>query len=142
VTTTGHASDNPDSVDLDARYGRSSRKTRQDRMIAWIAAAAFVIVFAAWVIWAGLDGSGDSISTRDTGHKIIDDRQTRVSFEVTMDPGLQAQCALQVQNDAHAIVGWKIVDVPVSAKRTQSFTEVVRTSELGVTGLIYRCWPV
>ena len=97
-------------------------------------------MFAVWVVWVAFDGTSATIEGRDIGHKVVDDRSTRISFEVSMTPGLEARCALQVQNDLHSIVGWKIVDIPASDKFTQSFTEVVRTTELGVTGLIYRCW--
>jgi hypothetical protein len=37
-------------------------------------------------------------------------------------------------------VGWKVVRLEPSEQRTRHLTEVVRTSEPAVTGLIYRCW--
>ena len=126
--------------DLDARYGRTRQKSRRDRTIAWIGAIAFVIVFTAWVVWVAFDGSGDTIGSRDVGHKVIDDRTVSISYDVSMPPGTTARCALQVQNDAHSIVGWKVVDIPASDSHTQAFTDTVRTTQLGVTGLIYRCW--
>ena len=46
----------------------------------------------------------------------------------------------QREDEAHAIVGWKIVDIPASKSTTRGFSDLVRSSELGVTGLIYRCW--
>jgi capsular polysaccharide biosynthesis protein len=45
-----------------------------------------------------------------------------------------------VQNEAHAIVGWKIVDIPASRQFTNTYQSVVKSSELGVSGLIYQCW--
>jgi hypothetical protein len=33
------------------------------------------------------------------------------------------------------------VKIPASERRTRAFTERVNTTELAVTGLIYRCWP-
>jgi hypothetical protein len=105
-----------------------------------VAAIAFVLVFAAWVIWTTFDNSSASFQARDVGHKVVDETTTRISFEVSMPPGSTAGCALQVQNEQHAIVGWKVVDIPASEKYTQSFTEVLRSTEPGVTGLIYDCW--
>ncbi|HEU4808804.1 MAG TPA: DUF4307 domain-containing protein [Homoserinimonas sp.] len=125
---------------LDARYGRTGQKRRRDRTIAWVGAIAFVIVFAAWVVWVAFDGTGDTIGSRDIGHKVIDDRTVSISYDVSMPPGTTAKCALQVQNDTHNIVGWKVVDIPASDSYTQAFTDTVRTTQLGVTGLIYRCW--
>jgi hypothetical protein len=126
--------------DLDARYGRTTQKRRRDRTIAWAGGIVFVLVFAAWVVWVAFDGSGDTIGSRDIGHKVIDDRTVSISYDVSMPPGTSAKCALQVQNDTHNIVGWKVVDIPASERYTQAFTDTVRTTQLGVTGLIYRCW--
>ncbi|MHA6669083.1 DUF4307 domain-containing protein [Homoserinimonas sp. A447] len=125
---------------LDARYGRTRQKSRRDRTIAWVGAIAFVLVFTAWVVWVAFDGTGDTIGSRDIGHKVIDDRTVSISYDVSMPPGTSARCALQVQNESHNIVGWKVVDIAASDSYTQAFTDMVRTTQLGVTGLIYRCW--
>jgi hypothetical protein len=138
--TTTSTEPNAEPGDLDARYGRTRRTRRRDRTIAWSGAIAIVLVFAAWVVWVAFDGAGDTIGTRDTGHRIIDDRTVSISYEVSMPAGTTASCALQVQNDTHNIVGWKVVEIPASDRYTQSFTDTVRTTQLGVTGLIYRCW--
>jgi hypothetical protein len=138
--TTASTEPKPGSDDLDARYGRTAQKKRRDRVVAWTGAIAVAIVFAAWVVWVAFDGPGDTIGSRDTGHKVIDDRTVSISYEVSMPPGTSAQCALQVQNETHNIVGWKVVDIPASDSYTQAFTDTVRTTQLGVAGLIYRCW--
>lgn len=127
-------------TDLAARYGQTKERSTRQRILAWSVAIAFVLVFVAWVIWATFDNSNAAFQARDTGHKVIDETTTRISFEVSMAPGSTASCALQVQNEQHAIVGWKVVDIPASDKYTQSFTETLRSTELGVTGLIYDCW--
>ena len=141
---TGHttASTQPTagSGELDARYGRTRQKRRRDLVIAWAGAIAIVIVFAAWVVWVAFDGTGSTIGSRDIGHRVIDDRTVSISYDVSMPPGTRATCALQVQNETHNIVGWKVVDIPASDAYTQAFTDTVRTTQLGVTGLIYRCW--
>ncbi|MCU1638029.1 MAG: hypothetical protein JWL94_676 [Microbacteriaceae bacterium] len=107
----------------------------------WAAAAAFVVVFTAWVVWGGLDGTTASVDAVDTGHKVLDEHGVNVAWRVSLPPGDEARCALQAQNEAHGIVGWKIVEIPASERRTRAFTERVNTTELAVTGLIYRCWP-
>jgi hypothetical protein len=125
---------------LDERYGRTTQKRRRDLVIIWTAAAAFAIVLAAWVVWVAFDDTDDTVASRDIAHRVLDDRTVRISYDVSMEPGLTAQCALQVQSENHSIVGWKIVDIPASDSYTQAFTDTVRTTQLGVTGLIYRCW--
>ncbi|MET4780874.1 DUF4307 domain-containing protein [Glaciihabitans sp. UYNi722] len=132
--------DRPDAAALNARYGRTPEKKRRDRLIYLVAGIACGIVIVAWVIWAGLDQAGSSIDAEDKGNRIIDDRTVSVSYQVSMPVGSTASCALQVQNDAHAIVGWRVVKVAASTRYTTSHTQTVRSSELGVTGLIYRCW--
>lgn len=140
TTTTSGADAGRDRGGLDARYGRTSQKRRRDLVILWVGAAAFAAVLTAWVLWVTLGSTDDTVASRDTGHRVIDDRSVRISYDVSMPPGTTARCALQVQNDTHSIVGWKVVDIPASDNYTQAFTDTVRTTQLGVTGLIYRCW--
>lgn len=128
------------ATEIDQRYGRTPERRRWNRRIAWTAAAAFVAVFAAWVVWGGLDSTTTSVDAVDTAHKVIDDRSVSITFQIAMTPGDSAACALQAQNEAHAVVGWKIIEVPESDRRSREITSVVNTTELAVTGLIYRCW--
>lgn len=127
-------------AELAARYGNTPQRRTRGRIIAWIGAIAFVIVFAAWVVWVAFDGSSASIEATDTGHKVIDDSTMSISFDISMAAGSTASCALQAQNEQHAIVGWKIVEIAASDSFSRSVTETVRTTEMAVTGLIYRCW--
>ena len=130
----------PESLALATRYGRTPTKKRRDRLVYLVAGLAAAVVVVAWVVWAGLDQTGGTLETQDTGNTIINDHSVSISYRVSMPVGSTARCALQVQSEAHAIVGWKIVPVPASKTHSTSYTEVVQSSELGVTGLIYQCW--
>ncbi len=123
-----------------ARYGRTPAKKRRDRLIYLVAGAAAAIIVVAWVLWAGLDQAGGTLDAEDKGSTIVNARTVSISYEVSMPVGQTASCALQVQNKAHGIVGWRIVTVPASTRYTTSYTNTVLSSEQGVTGLIYRCW--
>ncbi len=138
--TANERVDRPDAAALDARYGRTPEKKRRDRWIYLIAGVLCAVVVVTWVIWAGLDQAGSTLDAQDTGHQIVDDRTVSISYQLSMPVGRTASCALQVQNEAHAIVGWRIVKIPASTNYTTGYTETVRSSERGVTGLIYRCW--
>ena len=127
-------------TDLDARYGRTPAIRNRQRVIAWTAAIAVVVVFVAWVVWVAFDGTSATIETRDIGHSIVDESTVRVSFELSVTPGTAVECTLQVQNEHHAVVGWKHVEIPASDTFTRTFTETVRTVEPGVTGLLHSCW--
>ncbi len=128
------------SPTLDERYGRTRATSRTRRAIAIAVAGAFALVLGAWVVWAALDGESASIEFRDVGHEIIDDRAVSVTWQVTADPGSDVTCVVKAMNEGFSDVGWKVVDLPASDERTRVFTEQVRTTELAVTGLIYRCW--
>lgn len=125
---------------IEERYGRTPAKRRQDRTVVIVVGALFAAVLVGWVIWAGLDQRSGTLEVVDTGHAIVDARTVRVSFQLSAPVGSTASCALQAQNEAHGIVGWKIVELPASTRYTNSYTELLRSSEQAVTGLIYRCW--
>ncbi|WP_167550840.1 DUF4307 domain-containing protein [Cryobacterium arcticum] len=128
------------SSNLDKRYGRTPGTRLRDRRVLWIVAGAFAVILTAWVVWAGLDGAGPSIEARDTRHSIIDENTISVTFEVSVPSGTPSSCAVQALNESFTVVGWKVIDVPPSDQYTRSFTEVLHTTELSNTGLIYRCW--
>ena len=126
--------------ELDARYGRSSGTNRRRRVLGIVAAAVFAVVLVAWVAWGGLFGESASLETRDLGHEIVSDSLVSVQFEVTSDVDGPISCAMQALNGSFTVVGFRVIELPESESRTRQFTEDVRTSELAVSGLIYRCW--
>jgi hypothetical protein len=125
---------------LDSRYGRTPRNRARQRWIVWIAAAGFVVVFAAWVIFAGLDSARGGLQNRDIGFSLRDDHHVDVTFEVSAPVGSTSYCAVQALSEQQAIVGWRVVEIPPADRYTRQFTERVRTIDTPVTGLIYRCW--
>ena len=128
------------STDLDSRYGRTRTNAKRTKLFAWTAVGGFVVVIAAWLIWGGLLGAPALLEVRDVGHTVIDDGLVEVGYELNVEPGASVRCAIQALNSGFSVVGWKIIDVPESNERTRSLSETVRTTELAVTGLIYRCW--
>ena len=125
---------------IEARYGRTPRRQRRTRLLAIIAGAGVLIVVAAWVVWVGLFGPAAGLGSRDLGYVIDGDSAVEVRYEVTVDAGDSASCALQALNSDFGIVGWKVVAIPPSDQGTRQFRETLATSETAVTGLIYRCW--
>ncbi len=128
------------ALDVDARYGRNPRATSRTRWIAIGTAVAFVIVFAAWVVWGGLFSPAASLETSDTGQVIVSTHEVDVTFELTVPIGMTSRCAVQALNQSYSIVGWKVFEVAASTVRTRSFTQAVRTTEAAVSGSVYRCW--
>ena len=129
-----------ESAVIQSRYGRTTTRKRRDRRILWGLGGIFVLVLGAWVMWTGLDGASTQIEARDIGHTIIDEHSVSVSFEVALPVNRTASCAVQALNESYSVVGWKIIDLPPSTLYNRSFTEVLRTTDLSNTGLIYQCW--
>ena len=128
------------AAELDRRYGRTRGNARRTRLILVSSAAAFAVVLVAWLVWAGLLSPDSDIEAVDTGHTIVDDSLVQVRYQLTVEPGTPVSCAFQAQNSTFAIVGWNIVELPASERRTRTLGAEIRTTELAVTGLIYRCW--
>ncbi|WP_161498871.1 DUF4307 domain-containing protein [Cryobacterium aureum] len=129
-----------ESAVIQSRYGRTPTRRLRDRRILWALGGIFVVVLGAWVLWTGLDGASTQIEARDIGHTIIDEHTVSVTFEVSLPVNRTASCAVQALNESYSVVGWKIVDLPPSTLYNRSFTEILRTTDLSNTGLIYECW--
>ena len=127
-------------AELDQRYGRTRSASGRKRWLVIGAAGAFAVVLVAWLVWAGLLSPDSDIEAVDTGHTIVDDSLVQVRYQLTVELGTPVSCAFQAQNSTFAIVGWNIVELPASERRTRTLGAEIRTTELAVTGLIYRCW--
>lgn len=125
---------------LASRYGRTRRRSRGSRWLFGAVTLAFVVVFAAWVGWAGLGGTRSAVTVQDTAHRVDNDRRVEISFDLTAPTGTEVACAITALNAQSAVVGWRVVEYPASTERFRSFTETVRTTELANTGLISSCW--
>ncbi len=125
---------------LDDRYGRTPGRHRRGRLLAIAAAVAIVVVFAVWVVWAGPGQTSHGLDTDDVGYEVVSDHATVVRSQVSVDPGTEARCAVQVLDRSFTIVGWRVVTLPASEQRSRTITTDVRTTTRGVTGLIHDCW--
>jgi len=130
----------PASTNLDARYGRSPKAKRNNRLIVVTVAFGFVAVFTAWLVWGGLLEAPAQFEAKDTGFELIDNSTVTVRWQFNVPENTDARCAVQALNSTFAIVGWKVVDVPASDLRNRALSETIRTTEQAVSGLIYRCW--
>lgn len=130
----------PGTPDLDARYGRTPTSRRRRRWIAFASAAALLVLVAAWAVWAGGANPSPALDLQNTGYQLLGADQVSVRYELTVDPGTAVQCAVQALDVHFEVVGWKVVDIPPSDKRTRAFVDTVRTVSPANTGLIYRCW--
>ncbi|MHA7986062.1 DUF4307 domain-containing protein [Rathayibacter sp. CAU 1779] len=131
----------PAADTVGARYGRTARTKKRDRWLLIGLGAFIVVVMACWTVWAGLDQvNGSGISADSGSDQVIDAQHVKVSFTVSADAGASVACAIEAQDVDFTVTGWKIVQLPVSAKTTRSFSTVVRTIQPSVTGSVDSCW--
>jgi hypothetical protein len=125
---------------LAERYGRTKQRKRRTLILAIAFGAAIVVVFGAWAIWVGLFQPTASIDFEDVGNVAVAPDQIQVRWQISVDPGKEATCAIQALDQNFGIVGWKIVKVHATSLRTQVVSTVVRTAQPAVSGSTYQCW--
>lgn len=133
MTTTDTVSER-----LDRRYGRT--RSPRARIIGWTIAGVIVLAFALWYGWGVVSAAARSVEAVDTGYEVVDERTVTVTFQVTAPADTAFACAVEAQDVDHAIVGWKVVEVPASADRIGSMRVEVPTVAEATTGLVNRCW--
>jgi hypothetical protein len=119
------------------RYGQS-QLARKDRILA-ISIGSIALI--AFLLWAALFTMNEStkVSHRDIAYEVIDKYSTNVTFEVSRIPGQKVVCDVTVLNQAFAIVGFLALEVAASDNRSTVISTTVRTTELGVSGLVDSC---
>lgn len=119
------------------RYGRD-RLQRRDRILAISIAAVLLSTFLIWAIFVSIDNS-NQVTHRDIAYEVVDQYSTNVTFEVSRNPGQVVSCDVTVLNQSFAIVGFLTLDVAASKSRSTVISSTVRTTELGVSGLVDGC---
>jgi hypothetical protein len=122
---------------LQQRYGQDRFRNR-DRILAISIAAVALTSFLIWAIFVSIDNS-NQVTHRDIAYEVIDEYSTNVTFEVSRNPGQAVSCDLTVLNQSFAIVGFLTVDVAASESRSTVISSTIRTTELGVSGLVDGC---
>jgi len=119
------------------RYGRDRLKAR-DRILAISIAAVALVSFLVWAVFVSIDNS-NQVTHRDIAYEVIDEYSTNVTFEVSRNPGQVVSCDVTVLNQSFAVVGFLSVDVAASNSRSTVVSSTIRTTELGVSGLVESC---
>jgi Domain of unknown function (DUF4307) len=140
VTRTAGPAAPPDSPDLDARYGRTPGARRRTLLLGVSAAVAVAVVMILWVVWAGLDEAAPTLDVQDIGYQRLGDDEVRVRWQLTLEPGSEAQCSVKALDEHYEIVGWKTVHIPASDEEVRVFAETVRTVSPFNSGLLSKCW--
>ncbi|GAA2179308.1 hypothetical protein GCM10009847_12820 [Leucobacter tardus] len=123
---------------LDDRYGRT-RSRGIDRRFGWIAGGIAVIAGMTILLVGGWQQTA-TVEFQDIGRTIVDEHRVDVRFEVTGPAHTPVACAVEAQNPTKAIVGWKIVELPVTEERSHSVSTTVTTTNRATTGSVKSCW--
>jgi len=105
-----------------------------------VIAGTLIALLVAWILWTDQLGFGPKVTWEDTGHSLVSANAITVEFRLTATPGHQVACAIQAQDKAFTVVGWKVVLYPASTERVRSFNESVTTIGPATTGLVGQCW--
>lgn len=119
---------------LAARYGKTATNSKRTRQRIIALTSVLLAAFLGWAIWVTVSGVNE-IKHSVLGYQVLSEGQTSVKFSV-QSPAGAAKCAIQVLNQGFAVVGYKEVEVPESGQ----YETFVNTTELGVTGLVDKCW--
>lgn len=120
------------------RYGPppDPRARRRGVVALWVLG----VLGTAVVVWLGLGMADVPVTWSDHGFRVDGAEQVEVVYDVSRpDPSVPVRCTLEALNEQYAQVGVRTVDVPPATERTVRRRDVVRTSELAVTGVVKEC---
>lgn len=127
----------PAGVPVDRYGGPPDPRTRRRGVVALWVVGVVGTVAAAWI---GYSMAAGPVSWQDVGFRVDGDARVEVVYDVSRpDPSVPVRCTLEALNEQYAQVGVVTVDVPPAADRTVRRSDVVRTSELAVTGIVKGC---
>jgi hypothetical protein len=119
---------------LAERYGRRANSKQLNRRQVGALAVPLLAIFLVWATWASLDTS-KQVKSQDLAYEVLGPEQTSVRFSVSSPAG-PAVCAIQVLNQSFTVVGYRELEISQSGE----YETLVNTTELGVTGLVDKCW--
>jgi hypothetical protein len=97
--------------------------------------------------WVSTSNAVSDATFKDIGFSTIDATAAYVDFQVTREPGTAVKCAIKALDSKFAVVGWKVVDIPLGEAdgtadggRTVSQRVTLRTESLSVSGVVDDCW--
>ena len=124
------------------RYGRRPSDQKRNRRNITIAAIALGIVFLIFAIYSNFLVA-PSIASKTTGYEITSEQQAIVKYQVAPQ-NQDVVCVLKVLNQAFSVVGYREVTIAaiknVNSSQFQNFETKINTTELGVSGLLDKCF--
>jgi len=121
---------------MQERYGKTNANGRRN---VTLVAVALLVVFFAWAIWVSFLSPAKATPSV-LGFEVVNTQLTTVRFSVAKPQGTGFVCAAEVLNQSFAVVGYREVVIGKDAPASKIFEVPVNTTQLGVTGLVEKCW--
>ncbi|NDH65754.1 MAG: DUF4307 domain-containing protein [Microbacteriaceae bacterium] len=118
------------------RYGKSSSSSRRNIAILAVALLTFFFGWATWVTFLAPSKAIPKVQ----GYEVESPQLTKVRFTLDKPVGTTAVCAAEVMNSSFAVVGYRQVMIEPDAGASEVLEVLVNTTQLGVTGLVEKCW--
>ena len=105
----------------------------------WAVGAVFFVIAASFATWRIMSVANEQVTATVVGFKVVDERTTTISFDVTKPPEVTVVCTVHAQNIKKALVGSAQVTVPPSTERTTNHQVAIKTTTGAVAALVQDC---
>lgn len=123
---------------LEQRYGRKPKQASRAQRNWLIAGMGILLVaFLVWA-WSVALESTNRAEVEVASFVIEDAKHATVEVKPIHLPAQSTTCAIQVQNEKFAIVGFRELTFEPGDLTVRTLN--VNTTELGVSASIWRCW--
>jgi Domain of unknown function (DUF4307) len=121
------------------RYGNSTAKARNQRIL-WTAVAATLV--AAFFVWAILINfaAPSKITAEMQSFRVVSEIQTEITVSVQNPTKQDGVCAVQVLSNSYGVVGYKELAVSGTLGEELTLESSLNTTNLGVSATVDRCW--
>lgn len=119
------------------RYGGPIVSRRTGRILVVLVA----LVFLATVVLIGIRFADQPVKAEMLSYEHTAEDSIAVSFTVTMNPGTEAECAVQAMNEGRAQVGFVEVEVPAQDQRRSTHRVEIATQGDAVSAEVLGCEP-
>lgn len=139
ATPTNPAS-NPAAQTLEDRYNSGQRRSF-DRRFAWGAGIVLVLATLGFFLFSGWQNT-QQVTLQNIGFTSLGDGAVEIKFEVTSYPEARVACAVEALNTSKAVVGWNVLEIPVSEERIHTVTTDLVTTGATTAAHAKSCWIV
>ncbi len=128
------------SQSLEDRYG-GRKKRRVDRRFAWISGSVLVVASVGFLVFSGWQ-NGNQVSAQDIVFTQTGDDSGTMKFQVSAPPNTPVACVVEALNTSKATVGWSVIELPISEKRTTTVEVSLRTTTPPTAAQAKQCWVI